>query len=312
MRIQIAALAAFGLCTLAGAQDVLKKEIVEDRLVMLEGTAQHAVPVPGPRHGVAGASFEWIHHGGAVKGAPYSAESVVEHTQTLADGNRIVHRQTSKMYRDSEGRTRMDGSIQPLGPWVPDGKAGSISVIHDPVSGEHFTVNHVRKTVSKAVMKKVRAGAPPPGETFEIRVAAKKATPGGPAPLHDILIPAPGATVMWIGEKETTKLNVRQEKLGKRAIEGVECDGTRETFTIAAGEAGNDRPIEVVTERWFSPELQLDVYRKHSDPRFGENVSRITSLIRGEQPRQVFEPPADYKVEEVGKADHTIRFERKQ
>jgi hypothetical protein len=38
--------------------------------------------------------------GKVVKGAPYSAEAVTETIQTLADGNRIVNRISSMVYRD--------------------------------------------------------------------------------------------------------------------------------------------------------------------------------------------------------------------
>src|SRR6185312_13453955 len=44
--------------------------------------------------------------GRTVKGAPYSADVVTESTHTLADGNHIRQSSTSKVYRDSEGRTR--------------------------------------------------------------------------------------------------------------------------------------------------------------------------------------------------------------
>src|ERR1044072_8212038 len=53
--------------------------------------------------------------GKTVKGAPYAAEAVTESIQTLADGNRIVNRITSSVYRDSEGRTRRDQTLKGLG-----------------------------------------------------------------------------------------------------------------------------------------------------------------------------------------------------
>src|SRR5437870_8812925 len=49
--------------------------------------------------------------GKVVKGAPYSAQAVTESLQTLADGNRIVHKNTAQVYRDSEGRTRRDQTV---------------------------------------------------------------------------------------------------------------------------------------------------------------------------------------------------------
>src|SRR6476620_273497 len=53
--------------------------------------------------------------GKVVKGAPYSAEAVTETIQTLGDGNRIVNRISSMLYRDSEGRTRREQSLKGLG-----------------------------------------------------------------------------------------------------------------------------------------------------------------------------------------------------
>jgi hypothetical protein len=74
------------------------------------------------------------------------------------------------------------------------------------------------------------------------------------------------------------------------------------TLTIETGKIGNDRPIETVTERWHSPDLKVDVLRKHSDPRFGSTEYRLQGIVRGEQPRTLFEAPADYKVQEMGGA----------
>src|SRR5215203_991484 len=50
--------------------------------------------------------------GKVVKGAPYSGDAVTETIQTLADGNRIINRITSSVYRDSEGRTRREQSLK--------------------------------------------------------------------------------------------------------------------------------------------------------------------------------------------------------
>ena len=94
----------------------------------------------------------------------------------------------------------------------------------------------------------------------------------------------------------STKSEGKNESLGKRVIEGVECEGTKSTFTIAAGSMGNERPIEVVSERWFSPELQVVVYSKRSDPRIGETTYSLTGLQRSEPSKLVFEIPSDYKV----------------
>jgi TonB family protein len=88
--------------------------------------------------------------------------------------------------------------------------------------------------------------------------------------------------------------NAKSESLGKQSVEGVEAEGTRRTVEIPVGEIGNERPIQIVFERWYSPELQVVVMTKHSDPRFGETTYRLTSINRSEPARELFEVPADY------------------
>src|SRR5579872_4502944 len=75
-----------------------------------------------------------------VKGAPYSAEFVNDFVQTLADGNRIVHHSTGRVYRDSEGRVRREED-RPSGP-----PAVSIT---DPVAGVSYSLNPETHTAMK-------------------------------------------------------------------------------------------------------------------------------------------------------------------
>ena len=89
-----------------------------------------------------------------------------------------------------------------------------------------------------------------------------------------------------------------KENLGKQSIEGVEAEGTRTTITIPAGEIGNDRAIQIVSERWYSPELQLVVMTRHSDPRFGETTYKLTNINRMEPAKSLFEVPSGYTVKE--------------
>jgi hypothetical protein len=104
-----------------------------------------------------------------------------------------------------------------------------------------------------------------------------------------------GVSMAWVGPQNR---NAQTESLGKQNIEGVEAEGTRTTVTIPAGEIGNERPIEIVSERWYSDELQTVVMSRHSDPRFGENSYRLTNISRTEPARSLFEIPSDYTVKE--------------
>ena len=84
--------------------------------------------------------------------------------------------------------------------------------------------------------------------------------------------------------------------LGKRDFDGVSADGTRTAWTIPAGRIGNEKPIEIVSERWYAPDLMLVVQTRYFDPRSGESVYKLTQLKRGEPDAALFKVPSDYTV----------------
>jgi hypothetical protein len=86
------------------------------------------------------------------------------------------------------------------------------------------------------------------------------------------------------------------EPLGKQMVEGVNAEGTREVSTLAAGAIGNDRPIQVSTESWYSAELQMNVMTKHSDPRTGDENFRLTNISRSEPAAYLFQAPTGYQI----------------
>jgi len=67
---------------------------------------------------------------------------------------------------------------------------------------------------------------------------------------------------------------LKKEDLGVQTINGISAQGTRFTRTIAAGQAGNAKPIIITNERWYSPDLQIVIKTVRSDPRFGERPIR--------------------------------------
>ena len=83
--------------------------------------------------------------------------------------------------------------------------------------------------------------------------------------------------------------------LGSKEFDRVRADGSRTTWTIPAGKVGNEKPIEVVSERWFAPELLLVVSSRYFDPRRGETTYRLTGLKRTEPDPSLFQVPADYE-----------------
>ena len=99
-----------------------------------------------------------------------------------------------------------------------------------------------------------------------------------------------------VGGLATGPSNAKTEQLGNMFIEGVQAQGTRTTTTIPAGQIGNDRPINIVDERWYSPDLQMTIMTKHSDPRSGETNFALKSINRSAPPPTLFEVPSDYTV----------------
>ena len=265
--------------------------------VMIDG----AVGVPMGDRTFTFISSEMSFDGKVVKGAPYSAEAVTEVTQTLADGNRIVRKSTASIYRDSEGRTRRDQTLGSIGPFAAAGDPPQTIFINDPVTGFNFILDPRTRTARKLPLPRIESL--PPGARTEVRVQERI--------VHAPPAPAPGATdghrVMIYknedqapGQYRTSKhAPPKKESLGKQTIEGVEADGTRITITIPAGEIGNERPIQIVSERWYSPELQAVVMSKNSDPFVGDSVYRLTNINRNEPARSLFEVPADYKIKDV-------------
>ncbi len=226
-----------------------------------------------------------------VKGQPYAAEAVTEIVQALADGNRIVRKTTARVARDSEGRTRREHALGAVGPLVAAGKAPRTVFVNDPVAGVAYVLDLDGRTAFRH--RPVKFGKEGHGTHAEDVGIALDPGPAGRHGAH----PRHGGLAMKTFERRLLQKGT-PESLGKQLIDGVEAEGTRTTVTIPAGEIGNERPIEIVSERWYSPELQAVVSSRHSDPRFGETTYRLTQLSRGEPAASLFEVPADFKVED--------------
>jgi hypothetical protein len=95
---------------------------------------------------------------------------------------------------------------------------------------------------------------------------------------------------------ESNKYESKTEELGTRDFEGILATGTRKVTTIPAGAIGNERPIEIVYERWYSKDLVMVVYSKNVDPRFGEQTYRLTNINRSEPDPSLFTVPAGYTI----------------
>jgi hypothetical protein len=257
-----------------------------------------------------------------VKNAPYTAEAVTESIQVLSDGNRIVRKSTTLLARDTAGRTRQERK---------DGNRAGV-YIHDPMEDRTVVLNERSRLAipiprPPAPPEPPVPPVPPPGEVLPAPPAAGVGVDGAPGRVvvrrnRD----AEGGTdesvhveVVRIGRGDadgampppvplpplTLPILPRGKgevkPLGTREFEGVKAEGTVTSYTIPAGQIGNEKPIVVTTERWFSPELFIVVSAKTSDPRAGETVYRVTNIKRGEPPADLFKVPADYRTRGAGR-----------
>ncbi len=218
-------------------------------------------PAPPGSQSFSFVSTEMRRGNKTVKSAPFSATAETEFTQTLANGSKITRKSSALIYRDSEGRTRRDQTLSHVGPFATSGDAPQMTFISDPVAGVSYMVDPRNRTTRKMPFR----GGSSPGKP-------QSHTP-------------PDA-------------DAKTEALGKQMIEGIEAEGTRTTITIPAGKIGNDQPLEIVSERWYSPVLQEVILSKHSDPLYGVNTYQLKNINRSEPATALFQPPADYTQKE--------------
>jgi hypothetical protein len=235
---------------------------------------------------VAGKMF-----GSPVQGAPYSATISNESVQTLSDGNRIVQSSTGTTARDSQGRTRQDAPLPPIGN-LSAANAPHLVFIMDPVAQVSYSLNLTDKTAQKM---SVPSGAPGPSASIAGTRPVFVTTQSAGVQLPDAP-PAPPAIAMIKSLGSEEHADVATEDLGTETMEGLLVSRTRTTRTIPAGEIGNEKPISIVTEVWTSPDLKTIVYSKRSDPRMGEQTFKLTNIVRAEPDASLFTVPADFKL----------------
>lgn len=227
--------------------------------------------------------------GSAVTGAPYSATATTTSTQTLGDGTKITRKIEAQLARDSQGRTRREQTTDSVGPWSTGEKEHTV-LIRDPVAQMAYDLQPEERLAFKLPTAAARMtladgrGPASVGISFDVRHVTT-------TQVRTFTINGEAVNLM-VGPNE----KMHSEDLGTQVIEGVNAKGKRETQTIPVGQIGNDRPIQVVSETWYSDELQMVVLSKHSDPRVGESEYRLTNISRDEPNPALFEVPAGYTI----------------
>ncbi len=231
-------------------------------------TAGAALAQPGPGGmgrghggpGMMGGGFGPGQFRTVVTGAPYSATESSTFEEKLTDGNTITRQNQSKVYRDSQGRTRVEHTMTPPGGTAP---ATRIMIL-DPVAGFAYALNPTTLTANK----------------FPVKVNTGTTTNPNPTPhAHN-------------------NAEVQTQDLGTKTVNGVPATGTRTTITIPAGAIGNSAPIVSVRETWVGTTLKVPVQITSTDPRFGNHTMNLTNIALTEPDATLFQVPSNYTIKE--------------
>jgi TonB family protein len=204
---------------------------------------------------------EWMYdeHIPAVPGLPFSAKVELELVNQLPDGTLITRKTHNLDARDSRGQTHNEGRN-----WINLAAGAEPRLIrielYDPSSKTRTNLFPLTKTARQwTVAPTVPTAAP--------------STPITPI------------------KPETTK-----ENIGSDSIEGLPVRGVRISQIYPSGALGNDRPLTIVTEYWYSEDLKINLLTKRTDPRYGVQTVRVTELVRQEPDAALFAIPDEYKV----------------
>ena len=145
-----------GLNAFAQQKETAPATVPEIRVNTLSGQMEKVPLLPGANT-FNFVNSEFVFDGKPIKGSPYSAEAVTETTQVLGDGNRIVNRSTATLFRDSEGRTRREASLNLLGA-APRTSAPKLITIMDSVAGFRYMLDSERKIAHRMAIRSTQYG----------------------------------------------------------------------------------------------------------------------------------------------------------
>jgi hypothetical protein len=213
-------------------------------------------PGDGPGFGFGGFGVPGlVNH--TVTGAPFSATLTVQRQQTLAGGNQIQQQEQANVYRDGQGRVRIDATL--TRPASSGAQTHTEITIYDPVAGSVYRLNPQNMT---GVQMPVHQN------------------PSGPGPTRT----------------PPSNENVQTTSLGTQTINGVSATGTQVTRTIPAGTIGNTQAIQIVRVTWLSTALQIPVQITITDPRSGNETMNLTNIVQSEPSASLFTVPSGYTI----------------
>jgi hypothetical protein len=201
-----------------------------------------------------------------ILGLPFSADQDVRTVQHLADGTALTQEVKGHVYRSADGVERFDGTLVSNDPNAPESALQAL--ILDRARHTSILLNSRLKT---ATVQDFPANA----------TVTVSFLPQQQPHVQNKLVKPENQTTIDLGKKTRGMLSL----VGKRT-----------TGTIPVGAIGNDNPISVITEAWFSPDLKLIVSHVDRNPLVGERTFELTNISGGEPDPTLFLVPDGYKV----------------
>jgi hypothetical protein len=199
--------------------------------------------------------------------APFSLVLETEWVRTLADGGTITLVNKRRIARDATGRVYQER-------WFLVPKNGNVESqmttiqIADP--NAHTLHNCFYFGTKKTVCEVLRLA----GDSLAVNTSEKREA----------------------GDLPNSEGSYLHEYLGKQFISGVETVGLHDATTYNAGVFGNDRPVIVDREVWYSPQLDLNLLSVRSDPQSGKQTFAARDVVLGDPDPSLFVFPAGFKI----------------
>jgi len=196
-----------------------------------------------------------------IPNAPFSAKVDIYSSEILPNGQTEVRTTVNHIARDSSGR--IHNERRRLVPPSFEGDPALLEThLYDPATRLNIFMNPYTHVARETVLRSpVPTVAPVP-----LRTAAN-----------------PGSSVA-------------EDVLGTQTLNALTVQGTRKSRTIPADQSGTGKPVVVVDEYWYSPNLSIYLLVKHNDPRTGEQIVAVSEVDRHEPDSAQFSVPANFKV----------------
>lgn len=208
-----------------------------------------------------------------VKDAPYFADIVSTYDRTTPAGEHLHREMHSKIYRDTQGRTRRE--LEQTYPSTGQTWVGVL--INDPVSNTVISLDSRTRTA------RVRDGS--------ITAVSQPPVPGKS---KNASVPPVTSSVAATHAASTSVSHL--EELGTQVIEGLTVKGTKITTLLVPAGGGNEQPSGLVTSKWTSEELHIDVLTEIDDVPENHRTVRMVNIVRTEPDAELFKVPSGYAI----------------